>query len=379
MNQKEYISFGAVDLYVSILANFSARNILLVTGRESYAKSGAKSHLQNLLKSNKVYVFNDFEPNPKIEDVKMGVELFREAEYDAVIAVGGGSVIDMAKMINFFIENRLDPLNYINGDKEPIRKVKPLIAIPTTAGSGSEATHFAVVYVNHKKHSIEDQSILPEVAIIDSELTMSLPPRITAISGMDALSQAIESYWSIDSTEESRQYAEKAIKMILSNLAVAVNNPTESSRLAMAKAAHLSGKAINITKTSAPHAISYPLTAYFDIPHGHAVALTLPSLLAYNYRVTDNDLLDERGCDYVRAAVERIINLLGAKNIDSANEKIEILMKEIGLETRLEKLDINDREDIEKIVKEGFDPNRVKNNPRMLTHEALREILCNIH
>src|SRR5262249_51347864 len=137
----------------------------------------------------------------------------------------------------------------------------PLVAIPTTAGSGSEATPFAVLYVGHVKHSIAGPAMLPDVAIVDPSLTDSMSPALTAVTGMDAFSQAVESYWCIHSTERSKAYARRAIALVLEHLEVAVTAPREENRRAMSKAAHLAGRAIAITKTTGAHALSYPLTS----------------------------------------------------------------------------------------------------------------------
>lgn len=290
----------------------------------------------------------------------------------------GGSVIDMAKLINFFFANDIEPEKYLKEGKKNVVKGWPLIAIPTTCGSGSEATHFAVLYLEHKKHSVESQYMLPDVAIVDPGFTLSLPRYEVAVSGMDALSQAIESYWCINSNDESKEYARESIEIVMSNLVAAVNGPERSARLAMAMASHLVGKAINITKTTAGHAVSYPLTSFFGIAHGHAVGLTLSSFLVYNFNVTSNDVLDHRGVLYVKKSIYEIAGFLGQSSVTEAKQKIDDLMHKIGLETRLSSLGIKSEKDIELIIENGFNPDRVKNNPRLLTRDALGTILYSI-
>ncbi|MEK6826697.1 MAG: iron-containing alcohol dehydrogenase, partial [Nanoarchaeota archaeon] len=174
------------------------------------------------------------------------------------------------------------------------------------------------------------------------------------------------------------EYARQAIKIIMKNLASSVNNPTEETREAMAIAAHLTGKAINISKTTASHAISYPITSYFNVPHGHAVALTLAKMLVYNSQVTEEDVLDKRGVAYVKETVNEIAKLMGAETIEEASKKIINLMKEIGLKVKLGELGIKTDEDVELIIKNGFNPDRVKNNPKKLTEDNLRKILKEI-
>jgi len=373
--QKEYIGFGGILHLKEILAELNAQSIFLVTGNKSYVASGAQACLEGLLKDYTVHRFCDYSANPKCEDVKRGIELFRKRRFDTVIAVGGGSAIDMAKLINFLSVNPSAFEAYDFGSGISGSAVRPLIAIPTTAGSGSEATSFAVLYAGKKKHSIDDPSVLPAFSIVDSDLTMSLPEYVTAVSGMDALSQGIESYWSVNSNDDSKDFAAEAIRLAVSNLEDAVNDPTEFARLNMAKAAHLSGKAINITRTTAPHAISYPLTSFFGLAHGQAVGLTLSALLTYNAEVTDENVLDERGAEYVRRIVAELCAVLGAGDSIEAAEKINSMMRNIGLKTRLGQIVSGNPEDIKQLVSEGCDPNRMKNNPRKVSKAAVRKIL----
>lgn len=368
---KQKIIFGPGNLYKvkPILKKEGSRRIFLVTGGNSFTTCGAKNKLDILLKKNEVYIFNDFEVNPKIGDIKRGIAKYRKFKPDLMMAVGGGSVIDVAKTVNVLSANQGKPELFITGKKSVTKTGKTLIALPTTAGSGSESTHFAVVYIDKTKYSLAYPFILPTIAIIDPELTYKTPQKLTAASGMDALAQSIESYWSVNSTPLSKRYSSAAIKLILGNFVDAVNRPTQKSRIAMSKAANLAGQAINIAKTTACHSISYPLTSYFGIPHGHAVGLTLSSMMKYNAAVTKTDVTDKRGAPYVK----RIIKKLGL-----TPQTIEKLMKTIGLETRLGKLGITSKKDINIILDHGFNPDRVKNNPRLLTREALERILVNL-
>ena len=378
MGQKEYFGFNSINNLKEILAQHNPKNIFLVTGKNSYEKCGAKPILDNLLKNHIITHFFDFEVNPKLNDIGRGIKFFKKNNCDFVIAVGGGSVMDVAKSINIISSNKEKPIEYITNKNNIGNKGKTLVAIPTTSGSGSEATKFAVVYIGKTKYSLDNELILPDYAIIDPQFTLNLSKNITASSGMDAFCQAMESYWCVNSNEESKKYAKEAIKIIIKNLPNAVNKPSKKSREAMSKAAHLAGKAINISKTTACHAISYPLTSYFNVPHGHAVALTLPSMLIYNSKINENDLLDKRGVDYVRNTVNEIVKFIDAKNAYVASKKIEDLMLGIGLKTKLNDLGIKTEKDIDVIIKNGFNPDRVKNNPRNLTEKALRDILYKI-
>ena len=142
-----------------------------------------------------------------------------------------------------------------------------------------------------------------------------MPPTITADTGLDALCQAIESLWSVQSTSESIDYATQSIRLAWKHLEAAVLHPCEEDRRAMSQAAHLAGKAINISKTTAPHAISYTITSKFGVAHGRAVALTLGALLAFNGEISDADCTDDRGAEYVRQTVHTIVNLLGFETV----------------------------------------------------------------
>ena len=283
--------------------------------------------------------------------------------------------MDTAKLINIFAANNEKPIEYLKKKKNIENKGNVFVAVPTTSGSGSEATKFAVVNIGKTKRSLESNFIIPDYAIVDPQFTKSLPRYQIASTGIDALSQAIESYWCIYSTNESKKYAAEAIKLIIENLSKTIHNTSEQAREKMARAAYLAGKAINISRTTANHAISYPITSYFNIAHGHAVGLTIPQMIIYNSKVTEKDLLDKRGIAYAKDKIKKIINLIGAKNVEEASKKITNLMREIGLKTRLSELGIGTKDKINIIIKNGFNPDRVKNNPRILTKNALREIL----
>ena len=169
-------------------------------------------------------------------------------------------MIDMGKLINVFSSHTKKRVEIIKGKKKLNKRLNTFIAIQTTAGSGSEATHFAVVYYKNKKYSLADKNLIPDLAIVDFFFTKSLNKYVTACSGFDALSQAIESYWSVNSNAKSKMFSEKAIKILKKNLVQVVNRPTRKNREAVMLASHLAGKAINITKTTAPHALSYKIS-----------------------------------------------------------------------------------------------------------------------
>lgn len=374
MTQQTYLEWGGLSRIRELCAQHNAKRVFLVTGKDSFQKTGAEKKLRDILKSYTVTKFCDFTVNTRSVDVKKGNELFQNNTYDIIISVGGGSVIDMAKLIQASASSGIDEL--IDGATLDAKNIISHIAVPTTSGTGSEATQFAVVYRDKKKYSVESPLLIPHIAIVDPELTESMPLHTTAVTGLDALAQAIESCWSVHSNEESKKYASQAITLIQKGIDTAIHNPTKQSREEMAYGAHYAGKAINISKTTAPHAISYTFTSYFNIPHGHAVALTLGALMRYNMEITEDDATDTRGSDFVKKTINDTLKLLGYNNVDEASRAIEALMKRAGLATKLSDVGMTES-DIDFCVS-SVDFERLGNNPRALTKEALKKILLEL-
>jgi alcohol dehydrogenase len=245
--------------------------------------------------------------------------------------------------------------------------------VPTTSGTGSEATHFAVVYIDGEKYSFAHPDLLPDVALIDPKLTWSLPPRTTAACGLDALCQCIESIWAVGSTEKSIEVASEGFALAFKHLEKAVLKPDAETRLAMAKAAHLSGKAINISKTTAPHALSYGITSRYGVPHGMAVALTLGAFLEYNYEVNSTDCTDPRGMDFVKNRIDHIIALTDSNSPAQAAGKVRSLLGAINSPVTLKDAGIPKSE--LQALSESVNIERLSNNPRQIDSRGLIELL----
>ncbi|MBR2539982.1 MAG: phosphonoacetaldehyde reductase [Mogibacterium sp.] len=207
--------------------------------------------------------FSGFTPNPKLEEVMAGVDAFRASGCDTILAVGGGSPIDVAKCIK----------HYSGSDA-------PIIAVPTTSGTGSESTHFAVVYENGNKLSVAAPELLPEIAILEPSTLKNVPEYTRKATMLDALCHAIESHWAKKATDESRRYAEAAIRLILENKDAYLANE-EAGNAGMMEAANLAGQAINITTTTAAHAMCYKITSLYGFQHGHAAAICLPEVWSH--------------------------------------------------------------------------------------------------
>jgi alcohol dehydrogenase len=362
---------------LSTLANYlqskEVHRVLLLTGKHSYTASSVDSILEPHLSGFQVSKFHDFSNNPKIEDVTKGIQIFRRDECQAIIAVGGGSVLDMAKLIKAYQDFESDLASGVmRNDVGPCDT--PLIALPTTAGSGSEATQFAGVYINNQKYSVSNKSLMPNLVFLVPEFTYSTSPYLCASTGMDALTQSIESFWSINSTETSINYSTEALGIIWKYLPLAVKQNDAAAKAEVMKAAHLAGKAINIAKTTAAHAISYSFTSYHAIPHGHAVALTIPFFCGYNSIVSDKDCNDKRGAKYVRSIFTQIQEIIGAEDLEQA---LTAFIASIGLELAIPASPEGAEHDVENILG-NINAQRMKNNPRAVQNDVLRDMLKKI-
>ncbi|MCP5536786.1 MAG: phosphonoacetaldehyde reductase [Akkermansiaceae bacterium] len=353
-----------------------ANNILLVTLHASYQTCGAAAIVRALFADKKITRVSDYSENPKAEEVvKLLQKLDRHEGYDLILAIGGGSAMDCAKLIKAYWHSPDPVYGHLLKGQELTPCDLPLAAVPTTAGSGSEATHFAVVYLGNEKISVAHKKLLPDRSFLVPSLLKSLPRHVAASCAIDALCQGIESYWSIHSTPESRELAAEAIQKSWRAMIPAVLDKKTDDLQLMAEASHLAGKAINLTKTTAPHAVSYALTTFFGVSHGHAVGLLMPLFLVYNDAVTSSDCLDPRGVAWVKNSVSQIARMLGYDKVEHLADGLTKRLGELGLETSLVKLGIQSDQDRALIIQHGFNPQRVNNNPRKLTQSALLTML----
>ncbi len=371
--QKEYIGRGNIKNIKSILIALRVQKVLLVTGKESYSKSNAQSYLDPYLENLDTLRFSEFDINPNIKDINKGVGVLKRFKPDLVIAIGGGSVIDMGKTINILAAQYEKNIERLVKDKGLIiNKGMPLVAIPTTAGTGSEATSFSVVYINRIKYSLVHKFILPDFVIVDSVLSYSVSHSLAASSAMDALSQSIESYWAIKSTDKSKMYAKQSILKILPNIRRAIKGDKTSIDI-ISIAANLSGKAINITTTTAAHAISYPITSFYGIPHGHSVALTLGSFFFINSDIESQEVVDKRGAKYLSSTMKDLFALFGKSNARECFQIWVEIMNDIGMESDFKKLGIVGN-NVSKIIK-NVNLERMDNNPVRVTRNMVRKII----
>ncbi|MGH7967250.1 MAG: phosphonoacetaldehyde reductase, partial [Limisphaerales bacterium] len=322
--------------------------------------------------------FSEFSPNPKVEDVKKALVEFQAFQPRKIIAVGGGSALDVAKLVRYFAATGIEPEEPASLPNGNSHHLIPLLAVPTTAGSGSEATHFAVIYKGFIKHSVAHPSLRPSHVWLNPRFTMSASPYQVACSGFDAFAQGIESLWAVGATENSKLDSSKAITLCLRHLEGAVLARSPQHCAGMLEAANLSGQAINVSKTTAAHAMSYALTAHYGLPHGHAVAMILPAVFEANAAVTDRNVNDPRGAAFVHAALRELCTRLGCTSVPMAVRRIRELMAGIGLsETWFSSHGFN-LTTVRNFVTQEVNLDRLANNPRRLDAEAFAQILAQI-
>lgn len=313
-----------------------------------------------------VVVFDQFTSNPLYEDVCKGVELFNQHQCDAIVAVGGGSTIDVAKCIKLYC--KMDPgQNYLQQEYRDSRV--PLIAVPTTAGTGSESTRYAVIYFEGKKQSVTHDSIIPNYAILEPKLLKSLPLYQKKCTMLDALCQGIESLWSVNSTDESMIYSKIAIDMIMHHWQDYIEQNSAEAAEAIMLAANYAGRAINITQTTAPHAMSYKLTSMYGLPHGHAVALCLPEVWMYMLEHPEK-CIDPRGKEHLEFVFEWLGQIMGC---DSPYKGL-MMFRAIMFSLDMPKPESNNREIDLEILSKSVNPERLRNNPVGLEEETIRGI-----
>lgn len=306
-------------------------------------------------------IFYNFSSNPDVLQVNECSGIIRKNKTDVIIAVGGGSAIDLAKAASLGLEDITD---YHKGNAHiPIEHI-PVIAVPTTSGTGSEVTCVSVLTDRRtgKKSPIVSDSFYPQNAVIDPELTYTLPPYITAYTGIDVLCHAVEGYWSKNHQPICDALALHAIRLVFDYLPLAYKEPlNEQAREKLSEASVTAGLAFSLPKTTAPHACSFPLTSIYNIPHGEACGLTLDSFIIYNSE---------------EKRVQELARSLGYKDPSEFADRVYKLKKELGLKLNFNDPNIDDF-GLQELVKQSKSPN-LYNNPKEVTDKALYELYKNL-
>ena len=339
--QKIFIAdekFSALEKYLSTR---NIKKIFLIHGK-TFEKIPIKNFFDRL--NIPVIHFTDFKANPDYESVVAGVKIFQSENCDAVIAVGGGSAIDVAKCIKIFAQ--LDT-NFDFLQQKIFPNNIPLIVSPTTAGTGAESTHFAVIYKGGNKISVADKSALPNVIVFDIAPLKILPEYQKKSGLLDAICHSLEAAWSVNSNEVAKEFAFEALRLIYANKNFYLEkNPADVSLSYILYASRLAGKAINIAKTTAGHALSYKLTQNYGIAHGQAAALCVAEVWDYMNKNSNDASLKNifqklaacMGFSKVEDAIKDLKNILAAWNFNkplssnATDAEINILVNSVNLQ-----------------------------------------------
>lgn len=348
---KIWFGDGSFQKLDEVLDSLDVKRCVLVCGRHFGPTARALMEADERICA----VFSDVEQNPQLSGVEATVALARENRADAVVGIGGGSSIDTAKFAAASALGEDQPLDYYRGKPFPASRLK-IIAVPTTAGTGSEVTQVSVISHGTEKKTINNPAFMPSAAIVDPVLSSTVPPRTTMNTGLDALAHALEGYWSKNHQPISDLMAIEAVRTVLNNLETAYRDGGNmEARRAMAYASLLGGLSFALPKTAASHACSYPLSEDYHLPHGEACAFTLDSLVRIN--------ADER--------LEVLCHRAGLCGTDELAERIKVLKELGGLRCRLSELG---EVDIDKLAADCAAHPLMNNNPVKLDAAALKKM-----
>ena len=272
-----FINEGIIEPLHYFFKKKNKTNLVIICGDNSFPKELNDFNFKNY-NIQQIHYFNGFSVNPQFNQFYDALLNIKKIKPDVIIGVGGGTVIDISKMLCFFItfnisKNEIQSILKNSKPKIDLKEKPELILMPTTAGSGAESTSFSVIYINDIKYSFFHKSLKPKNVICDLSLIYNAPNYVLSCSGLDALVQSIESILSIQSNSKSEEYASLALKLIWNSIEPAINKKDSLLLKNMVNGSHLAGQAINISKTTGNHALSYKITSLYGIPHGHCVAI----------------------------------------------------------------------------------------------------------
>ena len=348
----------------------SFKKIFVLCGKKSFVTSGAENLFKKIITDKEIKLFYKKSELPILEELVEIINDIKNFKPDLILAVGGGAVIDYAKISNV-VDVRNDLADLIVNYSYPFKKkFTKLAVIPTTAGSGAEVTSNAVIYVDGIKHSFESELLIPDNFFLVPEFLISAPNKIKASAGFDAIAQSLESLVSKKSNDQSVEYASKSLRVSINSFISFVNNPNMKNATEMSIAANLAGKAISISKTTAPHAVSYPFTSLFNISHGHAVSLFFEKFFKFNY-----ENLEKSEVSFVlKKRFDLIFNLFDVPNIESFNSKISSIKNQSKLSDNMKLLNIDLDKNIDKIIG-GVNLLRLGNNPVKIDGKDITNII----
>ena len=342
------------------ISKLNIKNPLVVTSPGNIERNG-------LLKIfNEAIIFSDIENNPTFESCQYAIDFSKNNNYDCVIALGGGSVMDTAKTAMAAIGNDIFSITDLLSDKLDFPNRIPAIFIPTTHGTASEVTMWGTIWnmTEKRKYSLAYAELYPDVAVLDGSLTLSMPLELSIATVLDALSHCFEAIWNKNANQKSTDYAIEGIRIILENVSQLKNNPQDIEiRNKLLKASNLAGLAFSNTKTAAAHSMSYPLTISYGIPHGIACSMPIIPLLKINEKAMQMEL-------------EKIYAKLRIKDL-SELEQLILHIPEGIIDFNLSKWGVKQAE-IDDIVERSFTKSRMENNIVDLTSEDILSVVNSI-
>lgn len=373
LNETSFFGPGARKELPGAIRRLGKSKVLVVTDKGLLQFGVAKMVTDVLDETGIEYeIFSDVKPNPTVSNVKAGIDAFKSAEADILVAIGGGSSIDTAKAIGIVIANpEFGDIVSLEGCAPTKNKSVPIIALPTTAGTAAETTINYVIIDEEKQKKMVcvDPNDIPAVAIIDAELMYSLPKSLTAATGMDALTHAIEGYITQGAWELSDMFEIEAIRMISRYLPVAVEDPQNpEGRNGMAVAQYVAGMAFSNVGLGLVHGMAHPLGALFDIPHGVANAVLLPTVMEFNM-------------PYCIAKYRKIAEAMGVDTssmndneaAQAACDAVKQLSQKVGIPATLTALGIK-AENIPALTEQAINDVCTPGNPRQVTAEEVEKI-----
>ncbi len=319
-------------------------------------------------------IYSQIKPNPTIENVQTGVEAFKASEADCIIAIGGGSSMDTAKAIGIIIENPdFADVRSLEGVAPTTKKCVPIIAVPTTAGTAAEVTINYVITDTEKNRKMVcvDPKDIPIIAVVDPEMMSTMPKGLTAATGMDALTHAIEGYITKAAWELSDMFHLKAIEIISKNLRGAVEN-TPEGREGMALGQYIAGMGFSNVGLGIVHSMAHPLGALYDTPHGVANAIILPTVMEYNAPATG-----EKYRDIAKAmGVENVDDMTLEEARKAAVDAVKQLSQDVGIPNDLK--EIVKPEDVDFLAQSAYDDACRPGNPRDTSVEEIKELYLSL-
>lgn len=371
LNETSYYGAGCRSVIADEVRKRGFSKALLVTDKD-LIRFGVAEKIEEVLRNAGIpyEIFSDLKANPTITNVKNGVAAFKAAGADFIIALGGGSSIDTAKAVGIVVNNpEFADVRSLEGTAETKHRAVPTFAIPTTAGTAAEVTINYVITDEEarKKMVCVDPNDIPMCAIIDCELMYSMPKGLTAATGMDALTHAIESYITPGAWTMSDMFEMKAIELIARHLKNAVDNGTDTAaREGMAEAQYIAGMGFSNVGLGIVHSMAHPLGAFYDTPHGVANALLLPYVMEYNAespaRPKYLDIARAMGVDTTGMSVD--------EGVAAAIGAVRALSLSIGIPQRLHEIGVK-REDIPALAVAAFNDVCTGGNPRPTSVEDI--------